>query len=79
MSISCSLCGMFIPGLCGAVCPMAALFCGSSGYLCAIASGTNPEAEGSAEGSGDPMPRMLFDDIDQYPQLNLDHLDDMDV
>merc|ERR1712217_1006995 len=41
LTISCSLCGLFIPGLCGAVCPMAGLFCGSSGYLCKLASGTN--------------------------------------
>ena len=33
---------MFIPGLCAATCPMAGLFCGGSGYLCAIASGENP-------------------------------------
>ena len=33
---------MFIPGLCSATCPMAGLFCGGSGYLCAIASGENP-------------------------------------
>jgi len=45
LTISCSLCGLFIPGLCGAVCPMAGLFCGSSGYLCKLASGTNPEEE----------------------------------
>ena len=36
---------MFIPGLCATTCPMAGLFCGGSGYLCAIASGENPEPE----------------------------------
>jgi len=83
LSIGCSLCGLFIPGLCGAVCPFAGIFCGSSGYLCAIASGKNPEpAEGETEeGSGDSMrglPRRLFDldeDFAKYPQLNLDHLE----
>ena len=42
LAIGCNLCGMFIPGLCSATCPMAGLFCGGSGYLCAIASGENP-------------------------------------
>ena len=42
LAIGCNLCGMFIPGLCAATCPMAGLFCGGSGYLCAIASGENP-------------------------------------
>ena len=59
---------------------MAGLFCGSSGYLCAIASGTN---EGSGdEGSGDEMmeermkmPRSLNEEFSKYPQLNLDHLE----
>ena len=39
LSIGCSLCGMFIPGLCGATCPLAGLFCGGSGYLCTFAKG----------------------------------------
>ena len=58
---------------------MAALFCGSSGYLCAIASGTNPAPEEAAEGSGMEEPRMLFDldeDFSKYPQLNLEHIDE---
>lgn len=35
-SIGCALCGMFLPGACGTVCPMAGIFCGASGYLCML-------------------------------------------
>ena len=31
LSIGCSLCGGHIPSLCGPMCPLAGLFCGSSG------------------------------------------------
>merc|ERR1712115_717993 len=34
LSIGCSLCGGHIPALCGPMCPLAGLFCGSSGYFC---------------------------------------------
>jgi len=34
--ISCALCGLFLPPACSNVCPMAALFCGASGYLCML-------------------------------------------
>ena len=60
---------------------MAGLFCGSSGYLCAIAGGSNPEGSGDEEGSGDVMARdqsRMFDmeeDMSKYPQLNLEHLE----
>merc|ERR1712018_325881 len=37
LSIGCSLCGGHIPGLCGPMCPLAGLFCGSSGYFCTFA------------------------------------------
>ena len=56
LAIGCNLCGMFIPGLCAATCPMAGLFCGGSGYLCAIASGENP-APAPAEDPADETPR----------------------
>merc|ERR1739838_288477 len=49
LAIGCNLCGMFIPGLSAATCPMAGLFCGGSGYLCAIASGENPAPATAAE------------------------------
>ena len=55
---------------------MAGLFCGSSGYLCAIASGTNDDEGSGDEGSGEErmnMPRSLDEDFSKYPQLNLDH------
>jgi len=35
-SIGCALCGMFLPGACGTLCPMAGIFCGASGYLCLL-------------------------------------------
>ena len=36
LSIGCSLCGAALPALCGTMCPMAGLFCGSSGYFCTL-------------------------------------------
>merc|ERR1719213_135041 len=36
VGISCAVCGMFLPGVCSTVCPMAGLFCGASGYLCML-------------------------------------------
>ena len=40
---------MFFPGACAAICPMAGLFCGGSGYLCTIATATNPPPKGIIE------------------------------
>ncbi|QQP51599.1 Uncharacterized protein FKW44_013016, partial [Caligus rogercresseyi] len=34
ISISCALCAMVAPDTCGVVCPVAALYCGTSGYAC---------------------------------------------
>ena len=31
---SCAMCGIFNPALCGGVCPIAGLTCGSIGYIC---------------------------------------------
>merc|ERR1712088_539077 len=42
LSIGCSLCGGHIPGLCGPMCPLAGLFCGSSGYFCAFKQPETP-------------------------------------
>lgn len=36
LNIGCGLCGGTLPGVCGPLCPLAALFCGSSGYFCAL-------------------------------------------
>ena len=33
-SITCALCGMFLPDACGVICPYAGLYCGVSGYAC---------------------------------------------
>ena len=33
-SITCALCGMFLPKACGVICPYAGLYCGVSGYAC---------------------------------------------
>ena len=62
LSIGCSLCGMFIPGLCGATCPLAGLFCGGSGYLCTFAKGeqSKPSVEAisilpEAEAASSPL------------------------
>lgn len=33
-SITCSLCGMFLPGVCGTVCPVIGIYCGTAGYSC---------------------------------------------
>ena len=33
-SITCALCGMFMPSACGVICPYAGLYCGVSGYAC---------------------------------------------
>jgi len=65
LAIGCNLCGMFIPGLCAATCPMAGLFCGGSGYLCAIASGENPAPATAPEDdmtddSEDVVPRAFM-------------------
>ncbi|XP_023343089.1 uncharacterized protein LOC111712640 [Eurytemora carolleeae] len=35
-AIGCTLCGMFLPGTCGTLCPMAGIFCGASGYFCML-------------------------------------------
>ncbi len=35
LSISCALCGVFLPGTCGNQCIIAGLYCGISGYSCA--------------------------------------------
>ena len=59
LAIGCNLCGMFIPGLCATTCPMAGLFCGGSGYLCAIASGENPAPAEPVEA---PRSFMVMDD-----------------
>ena len=33
-SITCALCGMFLPGTCSVVCPVIGIYCGTSGYAC---------------------------------------------
>jgi hypothetical protein len=35
-NISCALCGMFLPGTCAAICPLAGIFCGTTGYMCLL-------------------------------------------
>ena len=42
LSIGCGLCGGALPGVCGPLCPLAALFCGSSGYFCALGAMGKP-------------------------------------
>ena len=34
LAMSCSMCGIFAPALCGAACTAAGLYCGVTGYSC---------------------------------------------
>ena len=74
MSISCSLCGMFIPGLCGTVCPLAGLFCGSSGYLCQLATG-----EEETTMAPTVAPRFWFGSSTVEPVTSFDRDMEMDM
>jgi hypothetical protein len=40
VSISCALCGWFLPGTCGEQCIIGGIYCGVSGYSCAADSDT---------------------------------------
>jgi len=51
VSLSCGLCAVLSPESCGAVCPVAAIFCGTSGYACTIkAKEEANEQESNEEG-----------------------------
>ena len=53
MSIACGLCAIISPESCVTVCPVAAIFCGSSGYACTIKGAFNDNSEEDDEGSVD--------------------------
>ena len=66
---------MFLPGTCAATCPMAGLFCGGSGYLCKLASGTNdpvteiPRAVDIMEPQSAGQPRNLNPKIENVQRM----------
>ena len=35
LSISCTMCGIYAPAVCGPACTFAGIYCGVSGYSCA--------------------------------------------
>ena len=79
LSIGCNLCGMFIPGLCSATCPMAGLFCGGSGYLCAIASGENPSPTPAPARTDDKLMANVIEMESPRsfsPKMNLRNIDE---
>jgi len=49
VSLSCGLCAVLSPESCGAVCPVAAIFCGTSGYACSIKSKEEADEQESNE------------------------------
>ena len=49
VSISCGLCAILSPESCGAVCPVAAIYCGTSGYACGIKAAKAQSTEDDAD------------------------------
>jgi len=52
-SISCALCGLFLPDTCGFVCPIAGLYCGVAGYACPPAQTDEMPAEDASDAEED--------------------------
>ena len=55
-SISCALCGLFLPDTCGFVCPIAGLYCGVAGYACPPAQTDDMPAEDASDAEEEPVP-----------------------